>query len=73
MSNAELVEQIQEELNNMVKVPTIDIGMRAQQVELATSAEHIRQCLIQMVDNDLYLLERLKHSETERFKCTCSK
>lgn len=65
---SDLIEDIIEELNIMVRVPErTDLSMRQQEVELSMHREFIKKQLSNIADNEIYLLERLKHAETERF------
>lgn len=60
-------EYIIKGLDNMIKYPQTIEGVRSQQVALAMSANQIKECLLTILEEEAFLVERLKHAESERF------
>lgn len=65
---ADIVQELEEELKYIPQVPMSELSARQQQVELSTSCTHITQLISEIISYESYIVERLKHSETERFK-----
>lgn len=66
--SADILLELQGEINYIPTVPTTELTMRQQQLELSMSCQHIISCVQELLERDKYLLERLKHSESERFR-----
>lgn len=68
LNSDQLCREIIVELDYMVSVPELNLGDRAKAGAISISANHIKKCLNEMLSNEIFLLERLRHSETERFR-----
>jgi len=66
-SPEEIISEVEQEVKYIVSVPTTDLTMRQQQLELSMSCQHMLGLFQELLNRDKYLLERLKHSEEERF------
>lgn len=55
------------EVNSITRVPTLNISDSEKVQELNLSCCHIISLFQEMLEHDKMLLERLKHSESERF------